>query len=77
MAKQFSMKQFDIKAVQTEATKSAQRVLNAGVGGSVELAVLSDAGLTERQKQTLLDVYASFISLNDGLNDASADQTSA
>jgi len=48
-----------------------------GVGGSVELAVLSDAGLTERQKQTLLDVYASFISLNDGLDDASADQTSA
>ena len=36
-----------------------------GVGGSVELAVLNDAGLTERQKQTLLDVYASFISLND------------
>jgi transcriptional regulator with XRE-family HTH domain len=48
-----------------------------GVGGSVELAVLGDAGLTERQKQTLLDVYASFISLNDGLDDASADQTSA
>jgi transcriptional regulator with XRE-family HTH domain len=35
-----------------------------GVGGSVELAVLNDAGLTERQKQTLLDVYSSFISLN-------------
>jgi transcriptional regulator with XRE-family HTH domain len=35
-----------------------------GVGGSVELAVLNDGGLTERQKQTLLDVYSSFISLN-------------
>lgn len=35
-----------------------------GVGGSVELAVLGDAALTERQKQTLLDVYASFLSLN-------------
>lgn len=27
---------------------------------SVELAILADPGLTERQKQTLLDVYASF-----------------
>ncbi|HET8665183.1 MAG TPA: helix-turn-helix transcriptional regulator [Nocardioides sp.] len=40
-----------------------------GVGGSVELAVLGDPALTERQKQTLLDVYASFITLNTG-NDA-------
>jgi len=35
-----------------------------GVGGSVELAVLNDSGLTERQKQSLLDVYASFLALN-------------
>src|SRR5215470_1578350 len=35
-----------------------------GVGGSVELAVLGDPELTERQKQTLLDVYASFLALN-------------
>jgi transcriptional regulator with XRE-family HTH domain len=35
-----------------------------GVGGSVELAVISDTGLTERQKQSLLDVYASFLALN-------------
>ena len=35
-----------------------------GVGGSVELAVLGDSGLTERQKQSLLDVYASFLALN-------------
>ncbi len=37
-----------------------------GVGGSVELAVLGDAALTERQKQTLLDVYASFRAVNGG-----------
>jgi len=36
----------------------------------VELAVLGDPALTERQKQTLLDVYASFITLNAG-SDAS------
>jgi transcriptional regulator with XRE-family HTH domain len=35
-----------------------------GVGGSVELAVLGDPLLSERQKQTLLDVYASFLALN-------------
>ena len=39
-----------------------------GVGGptgsSVELAVLADSGLTERQKQSLLDVYSSFLALN-------------
>ena len=39
-----------------------------GVAGSVELAVLGDAELTERQKQTLLDVYASFLALNAGSN---------
>jgi transcriptional regulator with XRE-family HTH domain len=41
-----------------------------GIGGSVELAVLGDQLLTERQKQTLLDVYASFLALNAG-HDAS------
>jgi transcriptional regulator with XRE-family HTH domain len=35
-----------------------------GVAGTVELAVLGDPALTERQKQTLLDVYASFLALN-------------
>jgi transcriptional regulator with XRE-family HTH domain len=34
------------------------------VGGSVELAILGDPVLTERQKQTLLDVYASFLVMN-------------
>ena len=33
-------------------------------GGSVELAILADSALTERQKQSLLDVYASFLALN-------------
>ena len=40
--------------------------LDEGIGGSVELAVLGDPQLTERQKQTLLDVYASFLALNGG-----------
>jgi transcriptional regulator with XRE-family HTH domain len=31
---------------------------------SVELAVLADTGLTERQKQSLLDVYQSFRAAN-------------
>ena len=34
------------------------------LGGSVEVAVLGDARLTERQKQSLLDVYASFLAQN-------------
>ncbi len=34
------------------------------LGGSVELAILGDTALTERQKQSLLDVYASFLALN-------------
>lgn len=42
-----------------------------GVGGSVELAVLGDTGLTERQKQSLLDVYQSFLAAN--LAEADAD----
>jgi len=40
-----------------------------GVGGSVELAVLGDTSLTERQKQSLLDVYASFLALNSRQDD--------
>jgi transcriptional regulator with XRE-family HTH domain len=38
--------------------------LDETTGGSVELAVLGDPALNERQKQTLLDVYASFLALN-------------
>jgi transcriptional regulator with XRE-family HTH domain len=37
-----------------------------GTAGSVELAVLADMGLTERQKQSLLDVYSSFLAMNAG-----------
>lgn len=37
-------------------------------GGSVELAILADSALTERQKQSLLDVYASFLALNGATN---------
>ena len=37
-----------------------------GLGGSVELAVLADPALTERQKQSLLDVYQSFLAMNGG-----------
>ena len=32
--------------------------------GAVEVAILADPGLTERQKQSLLDVHASFLALN-------------
>ena len=31
---------------------------------TVELSILSDSGLTERQKQSLLDVYSSFLAMN-------------
>ena len=37
---------------------------------SVELAILADTLLTERQKQTVLDVYASFLALNTGSDTA-------
>ncbi|MFT4264624.1 MAG: helix-turn-helix transcriptional regulator [Nocardioides sp.] len=43
-----------------------------GVGGSVELAVLGDSRLTERQKQSLLDVYDSFLALNEGATETVA-----
>ncbi|MEQ6901055.1 helix-turn-helix transcriptional regulator [Nocardioides sp. YIM 152588] len=38
--------------------------LDEAPAGAVEVAILSDGGLTERQKQSLLDVYASFLALN-------------
>jgi transcriptional regulator with XRE-family HTH domain len=41
---------------------------------SVELAILGDAGLTERQKQSLLDVYSSFLSLNASHADVEVEQ---
>jgi len=36
---------------------------------SVELAILADSGLTERQKQSLLDVYQSFRTANSQLQE--------
>jgi transcriptional regulator with XRE-family HTH domain len=41
---------------------------------SVELAILDDAGLNERQKQSLMDVYSSFLSLNASTQDAAMEQ---
>jgi transcriptional regulator with XRE-family HTH domain len=43
--------------------------LGTGNERSVELAVLADPGLTERQKRSLLDVYSSFLALNGPAND--------
>ena len=40
---------------------------------SVVQAVLADARLTERQKQSLLDVYSSFLALNGPQDDQRAD----
>jgi transcriptional regulator with XRE-family HTH domain len=57
------------KALQISAD---QLYIRAGIislddtpGGSVELAVLSDPQLTERQKKALLDVYSSFLAVNE------------
>ena len=44
-----------------------------GAASTVELAVLGDTGLTERQKQSLLDVYASFVALNAAAAEPAAD----
>lgn len=44
-----------------------------GVGGSVELAILADTALTERQRQSLLDVYQSFLAINQAQTDPSED----
>jgi transcriptional regulator with XRE-family HTH domain len=58
------------KALRISAEQLYQRAgivhPDEGRGGSVELAILGDSQLTERQKQSLLDVYASFLALNKG-----------
>jgi transcriptional regulator with XRE-family HTH domain len=41
--------------------------------GSVELAVMADPRLTERQKRSLLDVYSSFVSANERSGEGSSD----
>ena len=43
---------------------------------SVELAILADAGLTERQKQSLLDVYQSFRAANAAVVDSTSSTSS-
>jgi len=48
-----------------------------GQPGSVELAILADTGLTERQKNSLLDVYASFLALNNHAIDNPESSTTA
>ncbi len=50
---------------------------DSNIGGSVELAVLADPSLTERQKHSLLDVYHSFLALNSRVTDdaPAADET--
>jgi transcriptional regulator with XRE-family HTH domain len=42
---------------------------------SVELAILADPVLTERQKQSVLDVYQSFRALNQAVAPAASDPT--
>ncbi|MGI8700872.1 MAG: helix-turn-helix domain-containing protein [Nocardioidaceae bacterium] len=44
---------------------------------SVELAILADPGLTERQKQSLLDVYSSFLAANTHLVTTPVDRPDA
>lgn len=41
--------------------------------GSVELAVMADPRLTERQKRSLLDVYTSFVSANQRSGERASD----
>jgi transcriptional regulator with XRE-family HTH domain len=48
--------------------------LEDGEARSVALAVLADSGLTERQKQSLLDVYQSFRAANAGTTTTGSDQ---
>jgi transcriptional regulator with XRE-family HTH domain len=48
--------------------------LDVDAAGSVELAVLADTGLTERQKHSLLDIYQSFIALNQQGDAPSSDE---
>jgi transcriptional regulator with XRE-family HTH domain len=46
-----------------------------GAAGSVELAVLADGRLTERQRQILLDLHTSFLALNGRDSDDAASGT--
>jgi transcriptional regulator with XRE-family HTH domain len=47
--------------------------LDESTAGSVELAVMADPRLTERQKRSLLDVYTSFVSANERSGEGAQD----
>jgi transcriptional regulator with XRE-family HTH domain len=47
--------------------------LDESTAGSVELAVMADPRLTERQKRSLLDVYTSFVSANERSGESARD----
>jgi transcriptional regulator with XRE-family HTH domain len=47
--------------------------LDQSTVGSVELAVMADPRLTERQKRSLLDVYSSFVSANERSGEGARD----
>ncbi|WP_110182315.1 helix-turn-helix domain-containing protein [Nocardioides solisilvae] len=46
-----------------------------GLEGTTETAILGDPRLTERQKQSLLDVYTSFLAMNAGEGTARPPET--
>ncbi len=53
---------------------SPEEGIDGAPDNTVELAILRDAHLTERQKQSLLDVYSSFLSLNASTLEAAAER---
>jgi transcriptional regulator with XRE-family HTH domain len=61
--------------ISAEALYVQAGILDAPVGGPVVDAVLVDAGLTERQKQVLLDVYETFRRTNTNTNTKTTEQS--
>ncbi|WP_426245955.1 helix-turn-helix domain-containing protein [Nocardioides sp. LHG3406-4] len=70
-ALRISAEQLYVRAGIVSPEEGSHRV----VAGSVELAILGDSGLTERQKQSLLDVHASFLALNRAAENSAADES--
>jgi transcriptional regulator with XRE-family HTH domain len=70
-ALRISAEQLYVRAGIVSPAEGASRVAE----GSVELAILADPELTERQKQSLLDVHASFLALNRAAEHASDDRS--
>lgn len=54
-----------LRQIERRLRKPSAEVLHQ-IAKAVELAVLADSGLTERQKSALLDIYASFRRESDG-----------